>query len=388
MLQILPKNRGLGYTLNVNHFEEYVNLYPDNIEILREYFDVVEEGFWMNFFWKEGAVVANHANPNPNLLVDAFSPNLNKQLHIGHARGFVNSIFLNNCCGYRLCSLLGKSLGELEGAEDWYDLFNTQFGLNPEKFYDTELQKKDLNWEEKDGAKFINNVCVIRSNGKPTYSYYELLFQDQVGPDLIFTGVEQKEHFEALGLSAYHVPIGLIVSDKGKLSSRTGEAITLKEFIGEIASHFPDNPHKNKIAWNIIIGKLSSCTLSQNVKYDLDQWLDLKNSKGLYITYTMCRLQKLIDKFEDKNLLFSELICEKEMFRLASYHKLAREKAILNLEPKELLDAIFLLCQEANSLYEKEKILGNKNLEMLIEVNFRLIHSQAQKLGIREVDYI
>ena len=383
MLQILPKERGLGYTLNVNHFEDYTNKFPHAYQELKDKFDVKNEGYWVNFYYREDSSIIKHWI-NEERSVDAFSPNLNKELHIGHARGFINSIFLQQCCGFHLVSLLGKSLGELPGAEKNFDELNNKFGLIVTKYFDTHLPLAKLELKEKEGAEYLNNVVMIRSNGKPTYAYYEMLFNEHVKPDLIFTGVEQSDHFASLGLDHKHIPLGLIVSEKGKRSSRTGEAIKLTDFINEIASNFPDNPDKEKIAWNIVIGKVNSCNISQNIKYNLDQWLDLKNSKGLYITYTMCRIKKLLSNCE----VLVKTLPNETKFRLFSPFTLARDRAIQNLQPNELLDSVFQICKMANNLYEKEKVVGNEELETLFHHYYRIISLGSLFLGIRKVEMI
>jgi hypothetical protein len=77
----------------------------------------------------------------PVCVVDGFSPNLNKTLHVGHLRNLALANSLSKMLGTdsRFVALLGKSLGTLDGAKDSLDKWFNWLNYAPEVYYDTDF---------------------------------------------------------------------------------------------------------------------------------------------------------------------------------------------------------------------------------------------------------
>jgi arginyl-tRNA synthetase len=284
-------------------------------------------------------------------VVDAFSPNLNKKLHIGHLRQLAianslqRSIAANMPQGVMptFVALLGTT-GILKTAVDdlnkWFDFLN----YHPKVYYDSlmphdadivvrrkalmpcspannfhvaieDAKKEEKECEVWDGPE--GPVIVVRSDGRPTYAFHDLAFAKTVGPHRYITGSEQREHFKRLGLGDKHLPMGLVLgkNDEGKwekMKSRTGDSFTAEEALEAISlrleasrqasKHGRQTPYSpeemRQLAWNVAAWNFLSCSREHNVKFDPDKWTD-PNSGGLYITYTWARIKKALYQVND-----------------------------------------------------------------------------------------
>jgi arginyl-tRNA synthetase len=283
-----------------------------------------------------------NANP-PHYIVDAFSPNLDKQLHVGHLRNLalatsLSRIFNRNA---EFVALLGASKGVLKSAQDNLDKWFKFVGYEPTLYYDVlmprdedivvrrlaPMPKKAMTvgamieleectvWDGPNGP-----VIVLRGDGKPLYTFHDIAFAKTVGPTHYVTGHEQTDHFKNLGLGDRHRPMGLVLgkTDKGweKMKSRSGEAFLAEDLIQLVMEKLKEGKKLTKktkdgdefdnedeyghtdtrrLAWNVLAWNFLTCSREQNVKFDVDRWTD-PNSGGLYITYTYARIKAALKK--------------------------------------------------------------------------------------------
>jgi arginyl-tRNA synthetase len=378
----------MGYTIPSEHYGNYKKLFPEQSKVLESDFIKEEKNYFTNFIAK-GENYPLIIHPSNSLNIDSFSPNLNKQLHIGHCRNLVTSIFLEKTCGHKIYCLLGASLGEVPDAQNKFYRTLNLFGLLPKEITkEIWIKKPSIVFEDgkddKLGCKVYNDVVVIRSDGKPTYSYYELAWNENYDIDLIFTGVEQEDHFKALGLAHKHKALGLIIGPEGKLKSRDGKAILLEDFITEISQSFNTEDSIN-LAWNVLIGQIYSNKLSSNIKFDFNKWTNVKSSPGLYISYTYCRLKKVLkeidlDQSHDIRFLNSDLY--------KRFH-LAWDQSKFYLEPVHLQKFCTELCNEISNFYDNNKIItGSKETQIKASNYFWLLDLVLEKLGYFKIEKI
>lgn len=305
-------------------------------------------------------------------VIDGFSPNLNKSLHIGHLRQLVLANSLSKLLGDKgkFVSLLGASQGVHDYAvrelEQWFNFV----GYQPTLYRDTDMDEslvprtKDENPDSPTfGCELWNNkVIVTRSDGRHTYAFHDIAFAASVRPTHYITGVEQKEHFESLGLGDKHLPMGLVLGADGtKLKSRdnTDGSVKAEAVIAEIMAKLGDTcPEKRKLAWNVIAYNLLCYSRGTNARYNPDDWTH-PDKPGLYITYTYARINKalkgvMVDGVpeltqEDVNLVgFSE-------YMLYYVHR-----SVETLDATTLASYAYDLARRLSKAYHAEKIQGGR----------------------------
>jgi arginyl-tRNA synthetase len=249
-------------------------------------------------------------------IIDGFSPNLNKNLHVGHLRqlALAKSIYeMLGATKKKFVAILGASQGVYKSAtsklQEWFDFV----GYHPEIYYDVLMPKdsdivvryKDIvegsptfGTELWDGPK--GSLIVTRADGRPTYAFADIAFAKTIGPTHYITGVEQQEHFESLGLGNKHLPMGLVMGeDNKKMKSRTGDSVTAEEIISQIMSRLDPTDFPKKLAWNVVAWNFLHVARTKNVKYEPVEWTK-PDAPGMYITYAYARIKSAL-KNADNN---------------------------------------------------------------------------------------
>lgn len=367
-IQPLPPEIGIGITSLTPVDPRLVSkMRYEQIGIHHNYYFTNDH---FSFNW--AAVFGQETKP---CILDGFSPNLNKQLHIGHLRNLVLAKSLSKIFEANPCALLGASLGVLTGAGDKFDKWCDLGSIySPEKYYDVfmpidvinsdirlasegeSVNGKDLTgcwiW---DGPK--GPVIVIKSNGQRTYAYHDLVFSKIVAPDYYITGVEQKEHFQSLGLGDKHLPMGLVLGEDGKkIKSRNGDALSADEALDMIVGNLNPSPELKNLAWNILSWNFLSTGRETNIKFEPKKWTS-PNSPGMYITYTNTRIESALedsfcdtinfDKMTSDDLKLISYAC------LFEYYKLM---AIEKKDPSPIANFAHEMAKKLNIAYESEKI--------------------------------
>ena len=294
----IPAAHGVGFTSS-EQLPQYAGKYrEENIGRHWNYYITTECQDWPDPLIKQEPLV-----------IDGFSPNLNKSLHVGHLRqlALANSlsIILDSS---KFVALLGASQGVLQSATSelhgWFDFLE----YRPELYYDvlmprdvvslrmdTDPESKFQGCEVFDGV--IGPVIAVRSDGRPTYAFADLAFAKTVGPTHYITGAEQREHFANLGLGEKHLPMGLVLGlDGKKMKSRNGDGVLAKEILQEIKDQFDPTPDPDRLAWNVVAWNFLHVSRGQNVKYNPKAWTR-PDSPGMYITYTYARLVSALEDF-------------------------------------------------------------------------------------------
>lgn len=232
------------------------------------------------------------------MIIDGFSPNLNKRLHAGHLRNLALAGFLKRSHNAKLVAMLGVSLGERPEARDELAVWLRRAGLE----YSASMTDADA-WThaghcvladqcvQRDGAWFRGDVVVVRSNGRPTYAGHDLAFAYAVSPDYYLTGHEQREHFQSIGLGDKHLPMGLVLDAQGhKLKSRDGSAMLADDLFAAVRNAVKgDDTTKDKLAWNIIALAMLTPSREMPVKLDTKALIERK-AAGIWVSYTRARL--------------------------------------------------------------------------------------------------
>jgi len=239
----------------VKHPKGYLNIYIEGLKYRWEdIFSVKQQGYYF----------------------DGFSPNLNKELHLGHLSNLVYASTISNLCDYLTPVSILNDTDNNVNKEAYYGqyqefckIFNYnryrdyfasemnivdgqlgEFGyvLNDKfEFHDRYLKDKEFNYYKVKDGKYLGCVAIdtpdpkilIKNDGSTTYLNQDLAFAKKLYEPIIYlTGSEQKSHFETVCKffpNNKNLSIGLIKLDGKKMASREGNVIFLKEILKEYA---------------------------------------------------------------------------------------------------------------------------------------------------------
>ena len=284
------------------------------------------------------------------------------------------------------------------------------------------LQEKNL-LQKSEGAEVVfleegDPPCLIeKSDGASTYGARDLCSaiyrHEKLKADrlIYITGSEQKLHFkqvfgtfEKMGFSlpCLHLTFGMYrFKGQGKLSTRKGQTIYLKDVLKEAVSRVEkiidsrDTSLKNKklIAEQVGIGAVVFYDLvtdrTKDVDFEWDRVLDFDGRSGPFVQYTHVRCMSLLKKYNKqvpKN--FSEdSLSEKEIelaWLLLSFDEMVYQ-SFIKFKPHMLAGYLFDLSRGFNRFYAGEKILGSKreqNKILLTDMTRKVLKTGLSLLNV------
>jgi len=315
--------------------------------------------------------------------------------------------------------------------KNWYE---SEFYQEAKKIIKTGL-KRGVFRRLDDGAILTNlssfnlsDTIVQRAEGTSMYFtqdiYLTKLKIDNFPCDnyIWIVGPEQQLHLkqvfavcEQLGISKrdklMHLWYGYVfLKNQGKMSSRSGAAISIDSLVEESIKRSLDLIKKNSVkretsdlgeseeiakkvglsAIKYAILKVDKC---QDIYFDWNEVLDIKGNCGPYIQYTYTRCFSVLNKKEEewKNcILLKNEITKEEKDLLRSFYKFP-EVIILAAKmyaPHYLAQFLYDISQRYNVFYEKCQIIGSKNEPFrlfLTAVTAQLLKFGLEILGIEVV---
>jgi len=260
------------------------------------------------------------------------------------------------------------------------------------------LKEKKIAKTNKDGSVYVDlkpyglvDLILLKSNNSTLYQTRELATikyrEEKFKPDKILyvVGTEQslyyKQIFKTAELLGYnskkyeHVGFGLVLSKEGKLSTRKGEIILLKDVINKAISLaediMKDRNIKNKkdIAKIIGIGAIKFNDLKQNrikdIVFDWNRVMNLEGDSGPYIQYTNVRIKSIMKKSNKnlKNGFIPTTKTEVEIVKELSKFPNVIKKAQMENKPNYIASYLLDLCGLFNKFYHETKIIGSNNEE-------------------------
>lgn len=320
--------------------------------------------------------------PNTYEWMDGFSPNLNKKLHIGH---FSNLVLAKAFKQLEVCkktvSIYGDTLDGtkkqyFEDLKEYYKIFN----FKPDKYFmasDVEYNGSLLSdgKGKYEGTKVFKiedeSVVGIKSTGKTSYFYQDVALAEILKASTLYlTGKEQLNHFNLLKKlypNIEHIGLGLVTISGKKMGSRTGNVILIEELLKLLKPIFDDDL---KLIYNVFAGIILKSNPTVNKNINLDIINNPKSSAGLYVSYTMARLNSAGCEFK-KTSKFS-----------SKYLEYAYLKAKQNFLPNILFSELIEHCKEINSLYLTNTIKGNSENKKMFENKLSDLIYACEKLGL------
>ena len=275
----------------------------------------------------------------------------------------------------------------------------------------------------------INDTIAIKSDGTSVYFTQDValtkLKKDTFKADKMFwvIGPEQslamKQVFataELLGLGKLedfiHLSYGLVAfqtkeGKKKKMSSRGGATLLIDDLIEELTDKLLKSNRNyskeeaEKLAINAIKFALLKPARSTDITIDLDDAISIEGDSGIYILYTIARINTLLDKGKElgytnnlsdlKNISFNEN--EKSLITLLDYYPEYVKNALNNYMPNVLCEYLIELAHTFNALYAKERFVSedkNETIKKLVLASAvkQTMTNASKLLGLTPVDRI
>ncbi len=253
------------------------------------------------------------------------------------------------------------------------------------------------------GEKYgLHTRVFVTKDGNPTYEGKDMCLAPKQFADFPFDNCihvvanEQTGYFQviikALELidakfigREYHLPMGMVNMIGKKISSRTGEIITVDDLLDNVKSLLKelikDNEEKNSetVLEMATVAAVKYSVLksapTMNAAFDLEKSVSLNGDSGPYLQYTYARCKSVLGKakIDMYNILtyYTQGITSEEKAILRTIYKFPEivETAAKNYSPNLIASFLFGLAQKFNLFYDKVPIIKSESQELK---NFRL----------------
>ncbi len=268
------------------------------------------------------------------------------------------------------------------------------------------------------GEKYgLHNRVFITSQGNPTYEAKEIGLAkaeyDRFPYDLSIHVVasEQAGYFEVvikaiemlfpnLKGKKYHLSYGLVDLKQGKMSSRTGNVVTVDDLLGIVAEKVRqvmkesrlevDQEVVNKVALGAIKFSYLKYSPEPNMVFDLEQSVSLNGDSGPYLQYTHARIKSVLEKAGQGkagvNLKGVDLNSqERRLLQQILYFPEVVNKAAASYHPNLLAEYLINLARFYNSFYQENRIIGSSHEKLRLEISVgvsKILQAGLKLLGI------
>lgn len=222
----------------------------------------------------------------------------------------------------------------------------------------------------------------VGSNGRGLYAARDLgLIQlkardyPEMTRSIVVTGEEQAAYFKGVIAAAelslpelrgklQNYPTGLVKLSTGKMSSRTGDVITIGWLFDEFAKAI--SARGGEPREEIIAGALRyqflKVKIGGDVVFDVNEAVSLTGNTGSYLQYAHARARRILEKIAYSGGFPVEIREEDRPLarKLTEYHEIVNQ-ATTHLEPHHICTYLFELAQEFNRYYEKHQVAGSEH---------------------------
>lgn len=225
----------------------------------------------------------------------------------------------------------------------------------------------------------FDNVFV-GSNGLGLYAardmgLVQLKAADYPGMDdcIVVTGNEQGAYFKGVVAAVelalpelkgklHNYPTGLVKLATGKMSSRTGEVVTIGWLFDEFGKAIVERGGEptDEIVAGALRYQFLKVKLGGDVVFDVGEAVSLTGNTGSYLQYAHARARRIIEKSAHSFAMPRELYDEDKPLvrKLGEYHYVV-DIATKQLEPHHICTYLFELAQEFNRYYETNRVIGD-----------------------------
>lgn len=267
----------------------------------------------------------------------------------------------------------------------------------------------------------LDHKLLLRADGTSVYMTQDigtakLRFDDYPIDTMIYVvGNEQNHHFTVLstildklgyefGKGLVHFSYGMVELPEGKMKSREGTVVDADELMEEMIDTARETSKE--------LGKLDNCTPQEandivrmvglgalkyfilkvdprkNMTFNPEESIDFNGNTGPFIQYTHARIQSVLRKAEEQNIVIPDTIGEIELSdkEQGLVHTLVDFASIINQAAEEynvslVANYIYDLVKEYNQFYHDFSILREENESLRA---FRLMLSRNVALTIKK----
>ena len=271
-------------------------------------------------------------------------------------------------------------------------------------------------FEENEGAVIfpgekhgLHTRVFITSAGNPTYEGKEIglaqLEYDSFNYDksIHVVASEQEGYFQVvikaiemlfpyLQNKKYHLSYGVVDLKEGKMSSRTGNVVTVDDLYHVVSEKVREVMKKSRLKIDqetvrkVALGAIKFSYLKfsprPNIVFDLDQSVSLEGDSGPYVQYAYARIQSVL-KNSNKELKLSEVILDKyerAVLRQLIYFQEVIEGIIESMHPNLLASYLVDLAKMYNIFYQECRIIGSQKEEFRLKLSDEV--SKVLKKGL------
>jgi len=265
----------------------------------------------------------------------------------------------------------------------------------------------------------LDQKLLLRSDGTSVYMTQDLgtahqRFNDYDANELIYVvGNEQNYHFQVLKLVLaklgyswaeylHHLSYGMVELPEGKMKSREGTVVDADDLIDGMVATAEEMSNelgklddykeedKKKIIETIGLGALKYFILKVDPKktmtFDPKESIDFNGNTGPFVQYTYARIQALLRRANEKNIIIPEEIHKnleisaKELQLIKFIHNYPEilAEAAKNYSPAMVANYIYELVKEYNQFYHDHPIFSESDVTKVV---FRLyLSAQVSKI--------
>ena len=191
---------------------------------------------------------------------------------------------------------------------------------------------------------------------------------------VVFKALEMIDPEKFVG-HQYHLPMGMVQLIGRKMSSRTGDVLTVDELLEKVkevaSSQFEEDKailDKEKVLEQVVIGAVKYAILKggvkQDAKFDIETSVSLDGNSGPYVQYAYSRTQSVLRKAQSMGLKaqlsvdYSVLEEEKKIMQKLTQFIEVVQDAAFSYSPNMVAEYLFEVAQMFNNFYQKYRILN------------------------------
>lgn len=232
---------------------------------------------------------------------------------------------------------------------------------------------------EYDTFNYDNSIHVVASEQE---GYFQVIIK---AVDLLFPYLKGKKH---------HLSYGLVDLKEGKMSSRTGNVVTIDDLVAVVAGKIREvaKTADPKVVMGAIKYSYLKYSPQPNMVFDIEKSVSLQRDSGPYIQYTYARIQSVLRKAQPETTpkesgpTFGVNVQERQLLaKLLYYHEIAAEAA-QQYHPNLIASYLADLAHVYNLFYQENKIIGADNESLRLEISRAVANVLSKGLNLLGID--
>lgn len=233
--------------------------------------------------------------------------------------------------------------------------------------------------------------------------------------NIVVLGEDQKTYFQQISASlkmlgyippeAVHYSFVLLAD--GKMSTRQGKVVLLKDFMSESLQKVLDSllerygevdeEAAKKIAYGSVKYAILKASNERNVIFDWESALSFEGDSSLYIQYNYARIMSLLNKSKISNNIDFSLLnstLEYEIIKKLTEFEEVISKSVSNLSVSNITSYVYSLTKLFSKYYHDYQIIDDTNKDLsnsrlyLVKAIGKVIKNALNILGIEVLDKI